>query len=556
VDEVMGLMDYQRLLELTEKILILRGSAGSGNLGHDGRSGRLGDSQTDGGLRRIEVKKDSKAGEKAGKVFKAALAQRDPPDNNQPVPIEIKSLLDLTDDILALRGGPTSGNWAHDGRPGRKGGSGRGGGFKRLRLKKGTTSRRDVKVISKRVRRKRKQLKDRGVLPSSGGQDTGKAKPKPKKDDTKLIAAKATIAKAKAKRDKDLGEIRSLENDLNVAARKKDKEMRKRPKTIKALETRRKNLEKFDSQVNELTKKLGGRTSTNAINAFNEETKAASDEIFKDNLKKAKSVRKEIENKTGGKIKERARLKDEEKRLDKEIDAAYKETSLVWKEHGIDSPETKKARDKQGQIIREKGRVRSRISDINQELRKDTLDLLAVDDPSSLGMSSDTTKKKADREKWGNVMGDVNSVVSTQVTIPNHEIKIEKRKVRANASWGGNQITVADYDGMNTIAHEIGHTIEMKNPRVLQRATEWRDNRTKNEDYISMNQATRASGVGGYGRNEITKPDKFFHPYIGKSYRGATEVISMGIGEMISDPVGLMEKDSDMFDFIYAVTRS
>jgi hypothetical protein len=466
--------------------------------------------------------------------------------------MDIKKLIDLTEKILILRGGPTSGNWAHDGRPGRKGGSGRGGGFRRLRLAKGTTSRKDVVGISRRVRKKRKQLKDKGVL--KPGQAATKTKPK--KDDTRIVKAKSTIAKAKTKRDKDLGEIRSLENDLNVASRKREKELRKKPKTVKALETRRKNFEKFDSQVNELTQKLGGRTSTNVINNFNNETKAASDEIFKDNLKKAKGVRKEIESKTGGKIKERSRLKDEEKRLDKEIDAAYKETSLAWKTHGIDSPETKKAREKQDQIVREKGKVRGRISDLNQELRKDTLDLLAVDDPSSLAISSDTTKKKSDREKWGNVMNDVNSVVSAEVTIPDHEIKIEKRKVRANASWGGNQITVADYDGTNTIAHEIGHTIEMKNPRILQRATEWRNGRTEGEDWISMNEATRASGVGGYGRSEVTKPDKFFHPYIGKSYRGATEVISMGIGEMISDPVGLMGKDSDMFDFMYAVLRS
>jgi hypothetical protein len=453
---------------------------------------------------------------------------------------------------LILRGGSTSGNWAHDGRPGKRGGSGGGGGFKRLRLAKGTTSRRDVKAISRRVRKKRKQLKDRGVIkPDQAG-----AKAKPKKDDTRLTAAKSTIAKAQTKRDKDLGEIRSLENDFNVAARKKDKEIRKKPKTVKAFEKRRANVEKLDKEIGELKKKLGGRTSANIINEFNEKTKGVSDEVFNGNLKKAKGVRKEIESKTGKKIKERVSLKNKEARLDKEIDAAYKETSLARKKHGIESPETKKAQDRQSQIIREKGKVRRRISDLNQELRKDALDLLAVDDPSSLAMSSDTTKKKADREKWGNVMNDVNSVVSAQMTIPDHEIKIEKRKVRANASWGGNQITVADYDGVNTIAHEIGHTIEMKNPRILQRATQWRDSRTKGEDYISMNQATRASGVGGYGRSEITKPDKFFHPYIGKSYRGATEVISMGIGEMISDPVGLMEKDSDMFDFIYAVTRS
>jgi hypothetical protein len=461
--------------------------------------------------------------------------------------------VDLTWAIMTLRGGPTSGNWAHDGRPGKRGGSGGGGGFKRLRLAKGTTSRPDVVGISRRVRKKRKQLKDKGVLGAGGGA----AGTKPKKDDTRIIKAKSTITKAKAKRDKDLGEIRSLENDLNVAARKKDKEMRKRPKTIKALETRRKNLEKFDNQVNELTKKLGGRTSASIINNFNNETKVASDELFKDNLKKAKGARKELRDRAGGISK---RLESSEKDLanaEKDLDVSYEKFNKIGREKGWSHPDAKKAEKVNIENIAKIKNARDRVTSTKDDIRKEMLSVLKVDDPSTLGISSDTTKKKADRDKWGSILEDVNNVVSSEVTIPNHEIKIEKKKVRANASWGGNQITVADYNGVNTIAHEIGHTIEMKNPRILQRAAEWRDNRTKGESYVTMNEAEgRANTRGGYSSSEITKPDKFFHPYIGKSYRNATEVISMGIGEMISDPVGLMEKDSDMFDFMYAVLRS
>jgi hypothetical protein len=142
-------MNYQRLLDLTEKVLILRGSAVSGK---------------GGGFKRIGVKPD---------------ADHDETEALDEHAIEFKSLLDLTEDILALRGGPTSGNWAHDGRPGKKGGSGRGGGFKRLKLAKGTTSRPDVVGISRRVRKKRKQLKDKGLPP--GGKK--RATPQDKKKD-------------------------------------------------------------------------------------------------------------------------------------------------------------------------------------------------------------------------------------------------------------------------------------------------------------------------------------------------------------------------------------
>lgn len=65
-------MDYQRLFEIAKQILVLRGSAGSGNYAHTGRAGKLGGSSKGGGLRRIGAKKDTPAGDrkKAAKKFR------------------------------------------------------------------------------------------------------------------------------------------------------------------------------------------------------------------------------------------------------------------------------------------------------------------------------------------------------------------------------------------------------------------------------------------------------------------------------------------------------
>jgi hypothetical protein len=49
-------MDYQRLFDLTEKVLIVRGGRGSGNWGHVGRKGKKGGSGKGGGFKRIGVK--------------------------------------------------------------------------------------------------------------------------------------------------------------------------------------------------------------------------------------------------------------------------------------------------------------------------------------------------------------------------------------------------------------------------------------------------------------------------------------------------------------------
>jgi hypothetical protein len=55
----------------------------------------------------------------------------------------------LTEGILILRGGRTSGNWGHVGRKGKRGGSGRGGGFGRIGVKPGS-SRKQVKRAAKK----------------------------------------------------------------------------------------------------------------------------------------------------------------------------------------------------------------------------------------------------------------------------------------------------------------------------------------------------------------------------------------------------------------------
>lgn len=48
-------MDVEKLIEMTEKILVLRGSGRSGNYGHVGRPGKLGGSSLGGGHGKIGV---------------------------------------------------------------------------------------------------------------------------------------------------------------------------------------------------------------------------------------------------------------------------------------------------------------------------------------------------------------------------------------------------------------------------------------------------------------------------------------------------------------------
>lgn len=68
---------------------------------------------------------------------------------------DLDRLVELAERIIVWRGGPTSGNWAHSGRQGKKGGSGSGGGFRRIGVKSGKKSgRKGIKRASRQTRAK------------------------------------------------------------------------------------------------------------------------------------------------------------------------------------------------------------------------------------------------------------------------------------------------------------------------------------------------------------------------------------------------------------------
>lgn len=80
--------------------------------------------------------------------------------------------------------------------------------------------------------------------------------------------------------------------------------------------------------------------------------------------------------------------------------------------------------------------------------------------------------------------------------------------------------------------HEIGHYVEFFNPEALRISKEFLAKRTAGE---SSERLMDLFPNWGYSANEITKKDKFIHPYIGKEYSDASEVFSMGL-EQIFEP--------------------
>ena len=104
-----------------------------------------------------------------------------------------------------------------------------------------------------------------------------------------------------------------------------------------------------------------------------------------------------------------------------------------------------------------------------------------------------------------------------------------------------------------TYVHELGHHLEYSNPSWKKKIDAWRARRTAGEKLQTLNDMT---GNTHYRSNEVGYKDEFMNPYIGKVYEhGSTEVLSMGIEELFADPVGFIQKDPDMFDFIVDLLR-
>lgn len=134
-----------------------------------------------------------------------------------------------------------------------------------------------------------------------------------------------------------------------------------------------------------------------------------------------------------------------------------------------------------------------------------------------------------------------------------HATDVRRLKKGARAYHRAGEVFVAPEDGVRTLVHELGHAVDHAHASLVQRAIAWRDSRTVGEAWQSLRSLT---GNSNYAAYEVAKPDRFIHPYIGKSYgTRSTEVLSMGLEHMYADPIGLAKADSGMFDLIFRIMK-
>jgi len=129
---------------------------------------------------------------------------------------------------------------------------------------------------------------------------------------------------------------------------------------------------------------------------------------------------------------------------------------------------------------------------------------------------------------------------------------------RAFYDHSGAGVALAQGEEPWVVVHELGHWLD-KAPNILKKSTAFLARRTVDDPApVKLNVLTSNQS---YEDHEITRPDKFMHPYIGKQYANkdgysdATEIMSMGLQLMYQDPWKFAQEDPDMFDFIWNTVR-
>lgn len=108
------------------------------------------------------------------------------------------------------------------------------------------------------------------------------------------------------------------------------------------------------------------------------------------------------------------------------------------------------------------------------------------------------------------------------------------------------------------VSHEAGHSLETRNDGIRYKANQFLKRRAGDEQPRPLREIT---GNDHYGDDEIGIKDRFKSAYTGKVYgdhpfqMNDTEVISMGIEYMATDPIQFAQDDPEFFDFIYTIAR-
>jgi hypothetical protein len=194
----------------------------------------------------------------------------------------------------------------------------------------------------------------------------------------------------------------------------------------------------------------------------------------------------------------------------------------------------------------------------------------------------DAYKAAAAEEMWTAIAPTVGSVVRTRDWDPSNSVRDKNPNIEEGARWVGRMVVTDAFDepvgvmeeegtrekgGAVNISmkptsekwvavHELGHTLEDRDPEIHRAAVDFLASRTSSEADVRL---ADLKPNYNYDSDEVTRPDRFTDVYMGKQYRGAggepyaTEIVSMGLQKIYQSPGDLAKRDPEYFKLMVGV---
>lgn len=203
------------------------------------------------------------------------------------------------------------------------------------------------------------------------------------------------------------------------------------------------------------------------------------------------------------------------------------------------------------------------IASARELSRDEAFKAISVEDGARVKATSDAHLDNANTEaRRANAF--MKTAISKDAAPDSFAIKVQPRGTRAHASPipGEKTMFVAPEVSGEIIAHEFGHIIESESGPHFKAAVDFLARRAKGEKPRKLSEIT---GNKKYKDKERAIEDEFANPYVGKIYEasgnashkglGASEITSMGIENLMRDPVAFAKDDPDFFRFTLAQLR-